>query len=172
MNAAQGSYELVICGSPRKNGISSRYATQLIAELEAKGVAVERWNVADHGVGGCVGCEGCRRVLQCVECSEHLTHCVIRDDMDGLYALLDGAAAVHVVAPVYFSGPTSQFKAVLDRLQPYWEKRRGPNRQPGAADAPKRPVTLYVIGSGGDPYGFAALESCVRSSFGAAGWRV
>ena len=77
-----------------------------------------------------------------------------------------------MVAPVYFSGPTAQFKAVLDRLQPYWEKRRGPNRQPGAADAPKRPVTLYVIGSGGDPYGFAALESCVRSSFGAAGWRV
>ena len=29
-----------------------------------------------------------------------------------------------------------------------------------------------MIGSGGDPYGFAALESCVRSSFGAAGWHV
>ena len=151
MSAAQGSYELVLCGSPRKNGVSSRYAAQLTAELEAKGVVIEHWNVADHAVSGCIGCEGCRRALQCVECSGHLTHCVIRDDMDGLYALLDGAAAVHVVAPVYFSGPTAQFKAVLDRLQPYWEKRRGPNRQPGAADAPKRPVTLYVIGSGGDP---------------------
>ena len=163
MNAAQGSYELVLCGSPRKNGVSSRYTAQLAAELEAKGITVEHWNVADHSVGGCIGCEACRRAAHA---------CVIRDDMDGLYALLDGAAAVHMVAPVYFSGPTSQFKAVLDRLQPYWEKRRGPNRQPGAADAPKRPVTLYVIGSGGDPYGFAALESCVRSSFGAAGWRV
>lgn len=172
MSAARGSYELVLCGSPRKNGVSSRYAAQLTAELEAKGVVIEHWNVADHAVSGCIGCEGCRRALQCAERSEHLAHCVIRDDMDGLYALLDGAAAVHVVAPVYFSGPTAQFKAVLDRLQPYWEKRRGPNRQPGAADAPKRPVTLYVIGSGGDPYGFAALESCVRSSFGAAGWRV
>ena len=113
MSAAQGSYELVLCGSPRKNGVSSRYAAQLTAELEAKGVVIEHWNVADHAVSGCIGCEGCRRALQCVECSGHLAHCVIRDDMDGLYALLDGAAAVHVVAPVYFSGPTA-------RSRPFW----------------------------------------------------
>ena len=84
MSAAQGSYELVLCGSPRKNGVSSRYAAQLTAELEAKGVVIEHWNVADHAVSGCIGCEGCRRALQCVECSGHLAHCVIRDDMDGL----------------------------------------------------------------------------------------
>ncbi len=171
------AYELVICGSPRKNGVSSRYVAELVAQLESQGATVKCWNVADHAVGGCIGCEGCRHrpvAAKLVACSERATSfgCVIRDDMDGLYALLDGAAAVHVVAPVYFSGPTSQFKAVLDRLQPYWEKRRGPNREPGAADAPKRSVVLHVIGSGGDPYGFAALESCVRSSFGAAGWRV
>ena len=61
MSAAQGSYELVLCGSPRKNGVSSRYAAQLTAELEAKGVVIEHWNVADHAVSGCIGCEGCRR---------------------------------------------------------------------------------------------------------------
>lgn len=63
MSAARGSYELVLCGSPRKNGVSSRYAAQLTAELEAKGVVIERWNVADHAVSGCIGCEGCRRAL-------------------------------------------------------------------------------------------------------------
>lgn len=162
-SSRRDAYELVICGSPRKGGVSARYADELVASLREGGVRTERWDVASHSVGGCVGCEACR----------HAGHaCVIRDDMGELYDLLDGATAVHVVAPVYFSGPTSQFKAVLDRLQPYWERRRGPNREPGAADAPKRPVTLHVIGSGGDPYGFAALESCVRSSFGAAGWRV
>ncbi len=156
-------YELVICGSPRKNGVSARYADELALALEAHGSVVERWSVADHAVGGCVGCEGCRRTGHA---------CVIRDDMDGLYTLLDCSAAVHVVAPVYFSGPTSQLKAVLDRLQPYWERRRGPNREAGAADVSKRSVSLHVIGSGGDPYGFGALESCIRSAFGAAGWRV
>ena len=158
-----GQYELVICGSPRKHGVSARYAAELVAKLELQGIVTAQWNVSEHAVGGCVGCEACRQAGHA---------CVIRDDMDGLYALLDGAAAVHVVAPVYFSGPTSQFKAVLDRLQPYWEKRRGPNREPGAADAPKRSIVLHAIGSGGDPYGYGAMESCVRSAFGAAGWRV
>lgn len=163
MSETSQGYELVICGSPRKNGISARYIGELASRLESEGGAVQLWSVCDHRIGGCIGCEGCRRPGH---------SCVICDDMDELYALLDGASAAHVVAPVYFSGPPSQFKAVLDRLQPYWERRRGPNCEPGAADAPKRPVTLHVIGSGGDPYGFSALESCVRSSFGAAGWRV
>lgn len=78
MSAAQGSYELVLCGSPRKNGVSSRYAAQLTAELEAKGVVIEHWNVADHAVSGCIGCEGVPVARwQCVECSGHLAHCVI-----------------------------------------------------------------------------------------------
>ena len=162
MSGGEG-FELIVCGSPRRRGVSMRYADDLQERLSAAGKVVRRWNVADHRVGGCIGCEGCRRAGHA---------CVIRDDMDGLRPLLDAAERVHVVAPVYFSGPTSQFKAVLDRLQPYWEKRRGPNRDAGAADAPKRPVALHVIGSGGDPYGYGALESCVRSAFGAAGWRV
>lgn len=99
-------------------------------------------------------------------------YCVIRDDMQKLYTMLDAADEVHVVCPVYFAGPPGQFKCVLDRLQPYWELRRGPCALPGAADAPKRPVTLHVIGAGGDPFGFAPLETIVRSTFGAAGFRV
>lgn len=99
-------------------------------------------------------------------------YCIIRDDMQKLYTMLDAAEEVHVVCPVYFAGPPGQFKCVLDRLQPYWELRRGPHALPGAADAPKRPVTLHIIGAGGDPFGFAPLETVIRSSFGAAGFRV
>ena len=154
---------LVICGSPRKRGVSARYTEQLAAELESAGQEVAVWRVADHGVSGCIGCEGCRGGS---------FSCVIRDDMQGLYDMLAQADCVELVAPVYFSGPTAQLKCVLDRLQPLWEKRRGPKAQPGAADAPKRPVRLHVIGAGGDPFGFSPLETIVRSSFGAAGFSV
>lgn len=61
---------------------------------------------------------------------------------------------------------------MLDRLQPYWERRRGPAAEPGAADAPKRSVALHVIGAGGDPFGYDPMIAIVRSAFGAAGWRV
>lgn len=154
---------LIICGSPRAHGVSARYVAQLEAKLQTEKTPVVTWSVAAHVVQGCTGCEGCRAAAHT---------CVINDDMQQLYRLLDAARCVHVVCPVYFSGPTSQFKAVLDRLQPYWELRRGPACEPGAADAPKRSVTLHVIGQGGDSFGYDALVSCVRSAFGAAGWSV
>ena len=157
------TYELVICGSPRSIGVSNEYSTALAAQFESQGKQVRRWNVADHAVSGCIGCEACRGDAH--ECAQS-------DDMGELYELLDGSSALHVVSPVYFSGPPSQFKAVLDRLQPYWECRRGPNAVPGAAQAPKRPAELHVIGQGGDPFGFSSLETCVRSALGAAGWNV
>lgn len=156
-------FALIVCGSPRKHGVSARYASQLAKELEAAGEAVRVWRVADHRVGGCIGCEGCRGGS---------FSCVIGDDMQELYALLAEARRVELVAPVYFAGPTAQMKAVLDRLQPLWERRRGPKALPGAAAEPKRPVRLHVIGAGGDPFGFAPLETIVRSSFGAAGFAV
>ena len=34
----------------------------------------------------------------------------------------------------------------------------------------KRPVHLHVIGAGGDPFGYDALVSIVRSAFGSAGF--
>ena len=156
-------FELVICGSPRAQGVSARFADQLQAELLSQGRNVRRFSIAGCTVAGCLGCEACRA-------GAHT--CVQHDDMAELYGLLKSASALHIVSPVYFSGPPAQFKAVLDRLQPYWERRRGPNATPGAAGEPKRPAQLYVIGAGGDPFGFSALESCVRSALGAAGWNV
>lgn len=152
---------LVIVGSPRSHGVSARYASELAERLEAKGERVTLWRVSDHRVGGCIGCEGCRGGNY---------SCVIRDDMRELYSMVDQAERIEVVAPVYFAGPTSQLKAILDRLQPYWEKRRGPAALAGAAEAPKRPVRLHVIGAGGDPFGYDALVTIARSAFGAAGF--
>lgn len=158
-----GKTVLLIVGSPRRRGVSARYADALAAQLEAEGVRVVRWSVAEHGVRGCTGCEACRGGSY---------SCVIQDDMQELYGLLDAVDEAALVAPVYFAGPTAQLKCVLDRLQPYWERRRGPAAEPGAADAPKRSVALHVIGAGGDPFGYDPMIAIVRSAFGAAGWRV
>ena len=89
--------------------------------------------------------------------------CVIRDDMDDIYPLLEDADELIVVAPVYFAGPSSQLKAVLDRFQPYfWTRQR----------ARRRPCTLHVVGEGGDPHGFDPLVGCVRSAAAVAGFRL
>ena len=89
--------------------------------------------------------------------------CAIRDDMDDVYPLLEDADELIVVAPVYFAGPSSQFKCMLDRFQPYfWTRTR----------ARKRPCTLHVVGEGGDPHGFDPLVGCVRSAAAVAGFRL
>lgn len=88
--------------------------------------------------------------------------CVIEDDMQELYPLLDDADELVVVSPVYFAGPPSQLKAILDRLQPYyWANTRA---------LIKRPAVLHVVGEGGDPHGFDPLVGTVRSALSCAGF--
>lgn len=153
---------LVIVGSARAHGVSARYAREaVVPEAKSVGSDVRMWNVADHPVEGCIACERCRGPFRCFR----------RDAMDGLFEELASCDAVEVIAPVFFSGPTAQFKAVLDRFQPLWERRIGPAGSADPAEV-KRPVRLHVIGSGGDPHGFDPLATIVRSAFGSAGFRL
>ncbi|WP_165247940.1 flavodoxin family protein [Adlercreutzia sp. ZJ141] len=90
--------------------------------------------------------------------------CVIGDDMQEIYPLIDAADELVVVSPVYFAGAPSQLKALLDRLQPYfWTNAR---------KGVKRPATLHVVGEGGDPHGFDALITVVKSALAVAGFRL
>ena len=68
------------------------------------------------------------------------------------------------MAPVYFSGPPSQLKAVLDRMQPLWCQRYLLGQRPVRPLECRRPLDLFVVGAGGDPFGHDALVSCARSS--------
>lgn len=98
--------------------------------------------------------------------------CVIDDDMAEVRELIDSADELIVVSPVYFSGPPAQFKALLDRMQPYFWAAQGARRRNRAAwvAREKRPLVLHVVGEGDDPYGYAPLVSVVRSAFAAAGF--
>ena len=76
-----------------------------------------------------------------------------------------------MVSPIYFAGAPSQLKAVLDRLQPffwpYLERRKKGEPLPA-----KRPLSLFVVGDGGDPHGYGPLVASVRSSMALAGFAI
>lgn len=119
---------------------------------------------------GAPGCDACRdNIAKLAELGEEaidddFAPCVIDDDMQEIYELIDSADEITVVSPVYFAGPPSQLKALLDRLQPYyWTNARVEE---------KRPAVLHVVGEGGDPHGFSALVSIVRSALAVAGFRL
>lgn len=84
--------------------------------------------------------------------------------MAELLRLLRVADELTLVSPVYFAGPPSQLKAVLDRFQPcYWA---------GLRKGPKRPAHLIAVGEGGDPHGFEPLVVICRSALAVAGFEL
>ena len=145
---------VVLCGSPRATGRCRAIADALVQEFAVAnpGDRVITLSIERMGIHGCVGCDACR--------DEGV--CVFEDDMVRVMAALDEADELHVVSPVYFAGPPSQFKALLDRLQPhYWKNTRA---------LPKRPAHLHVVGEGGDPHGFEPLVTICRSALSVAGF--
>lgn len=138
------------------NAVSKACAKHVTAshDLEHQSTAndVQIFTCADLRVHGCIGCDRCK---------EDFT-CIYQDDHQALEEALAKADALLVISPIYFAGVPSQFKAALDRFQPYYWKRQ----RLLARDLPlpeKRPLYLAVVGEGGDPFGvepaFASIAS-------------
>ena len=135
---------VVINGSPRLNGKCARIIRMLKMSIEQSypEVNLVEYEVGCMDVSGCNGCEFCKTN----------DGCIIEDDMTQFIDDLDTAERVFLVSPIYFAGAPSQLKAVLDRLQPffwpYLERRKRGEPLPA-----KRPLSLFVVGDGGDPHG-------------------
>ena len=144
---------LIINGSPRLRGKSSHVARRLARDLgQSPENSVDVVDLTEFSIGACTACDGCKKTATCI----------IRDDMQDVYPLLDSVDELIVVSPVFFAGPPAQLKALLDRLQCYfWSDMR---------TKPKRKAALYVIGDGGDPHGHDPLITIVRSSLAVAGF--
>lgn len=174
---------VIVVGSPRVDGRSASLADQLMYACieECPDDVVSIVSVASTRVEPCRGCDACAREAEAsptdMEEGDPLTphpaiaasdaplhRCVIVDDMPEVRKHLDAADELIVVSPVYFAGPPAQFKALLDRLQPYWRS--------DVRTRVKRPMILHVVGEGGDPHGYDPLVGSVRSAFSVAGFEL
>jgi len=59
---------------------------------------------------GCRECESCFRTGRCV----------LNDDMQPIYRLLDETDVLIIASPIFFSGLTAQTKMMIDRCQCLW----------------------------------------------------
>lgn len=152
----------VLVGSPRRAGSCARLAGRLESCLREAGAQTTLMPLCDYEVGGCVGCGACEKTGACVLDAREGGG--LRPGFARLLEQLLACDALALVAPVYFSGPPSQLKAVLDRMQPLWCRRYLLGTRPTLPLEARRPLHLFVVGAGGDPFGHDALVSCVRSS--------
>lgn len=160
--AATGPRVGVLVGSPRRAGNCARFAARLEACLREAGADPALFPLPDYEVAGCTGCGACEKTGACVLGAREG-----RGGRPGFSRLLEGllaCEALALVAPVYFSGPPSQLKAALDRMQPLWCRRYLLGTNPVLPAAARKPLHLFIVGAGGDPFGHDALVSCARSS--------
>jgi multimeric flavodoxin WrbA len=136
---------VVLLGSGRSNGNSEAAAMALIKPLQDSGSSVKVFRLAEMEINHCRGCNAC---------ANNGGSCIIQDDMTQLYPFLEEADLVLLVTPIYFSGPSSVLKQVIDRCQCMWVRtRKGKENRYGA---------LLTV-SGQENANFQNTRSIVRS---------
>lgn len=149
----------VLAGSPRRSGASSALAVCLARGVQEAGGTASVVRLADFAIEGCIGCGACEATGRCV-----LRVAGDRPGFGELEAAVDAADGLLLAAPLYFAGPCSQLKAFFDRQQPLWAQRYLLGTRPVRAVEERRPWELFVLGGGGDPFGYEPLVTCGRSA--------
>lgn len=104
---------LGIYGSPRKGGNSDQLLDRALEGARSAGAEILRVYTRELKMGGCVECGGCEKTGKCV----------VEDDMQGVYPLLQEADVIILASPIFFYGVTAQLKALIDRAQAMWAKK-------------------------------------------------
>jgi multimeric flavodoxin WrbA len=104
-NQANRKRMLGIVGSPRRGGNTEILVDEVLCGAEEAGALVEKVILSKLNIAPCRACDACRKTGQCAQ----------RDDMPALLKKMERSQVWVLGTPVYWWGPTAQFKAFLDR---------------------------------------------------------
>lgn len=104
---------LGIYGSPRKGGNTDQLLDKVLEGAQSAGAEISRVYARDLKMSGCIECGGCDKTGKCV----------VDDDMQSVYPLLEEAGVIFLASPIFFYSVTAQVKALIDRSQANWSKR-------------------------------------------------
>ena len=97
---------LILAGSARKAGNTSRLCDAFIRGAQESGCETEKIFIKDMDISGCLGCGACQR---------NGGSCVQRDDKTGIIEKILASDSVVIASPVYYYTWNAQTKTVLDR---------------------------------------------------------
>jgi len=97
-------------GSPRKGGCTATVLDWVGEELDALGYGMERIDIVDYRVKGCISCYRCQDVPD-------EPGCVFKDedDADELWTKAIASDLIILASPLYMWGFSGQIKVFLDR---------------------------------------------------------
>lgn len=96
-----------ILGSPRKKG-NTATVLNLFEEMVNGHLDVERINISNNAVRGCLGCDACQKVSD-------QPGCVQKDDFKEIIEKIIESDIVVYASPVYVWDFSAQLKALIDR---------------------------------------------------------
>jgi multimeric flavodoxin WrbA len=96
---------LGIVGSPRSGGNTEILVEEVLGGARDAGLRTEKVLLRNLDIGPCRGCDSCGRTGKCIQ----------KDDMPGLLVKMQESRAWVLGTPVYYWGPSAQFKAFMDR---------------------------------------------------------
>jgi multimeric flavodoxin WrbA len=100
-----GERVLGIVGSPRRGGNTEILVDEVLAGAEEAGALTEKVILDELDIAPCRACNDCRRTGVCRQ----------GDDMAALLEQMERSQVWVLGTPIYWWGPTAQFKAYLDR---------------------------------------------------------
>ncbi len=106
---------LAFMGSPRFRGNVDTLLDAFIegAKNENPDVNVTKINLAAKKITPCIECGEC----------EKTGNCVLRDDMTGIYDLIDAADIIVLASPIFFYNITAWTQALVERSQALWVRK-------------------------------------------------
>jgi multimeric flavodoxin WrbA len=96
-------------GGPRKKGNTATVLAWVEEELKSLGHEVDRVNVVDYKVNGCLSCYRCQEVPD-------EPGCVQRDDAVALFERMMAADVIVFSSPLFVWSFAAQIKALIDRM--------------------------------------------------------
>lgn len=100
---------LGIIGSPRAKGNSATLLKKVLEGAKSKGADISMLSLNGLDIKGCINCDACKTSGKCV----------IKDDMQNIYDMINDADIVVFSSPNYMGGIQGKLKCVLDRLYAY-----------------------------------------------------
>ncbi len=145
---------LVFNGSPRPKGNTVQMIDGFCEGARSAGHHVDVVDVCHQTIAGCLGCEYCH--------TKGKGSCVQKDDMEGVYNLLNQAEMLIIASPIYYHGISGQLKCAIDRLYAVCYPSKPPKLKKAAMILSSGDADMYdgaLFSFQGDFLDFLGLEN-------------
>lgn len=96
---------LGVVGSPRRGGNTETLVDEVLRGAQAAGAQVEKVILSDLDIAPCEACDACKDTGECITV----------DAMEELFSRMAESQVWVLGTPVYWWGPSAQFKTFIDR---------------------------------------------------------